>query len=75
MPLIFSPGSKPKKGIPLLDQGYVGRVVPPIFTPGSKPKKGTLYYNFKELYPFLGVIIKYTLFWLLTGSENWGYPP
>ena len=38
VPPIFTPGSKPKKGIPL-DQGY-GRGVPPIFTPGSKAKKG-----------------------------------
>ena len=38
VPPIFTPGSKPKKGIPL-DQGY-GKGVPLIFTPGSKPKKG-----------------------------------
>ena len=39
LPLLFTPGSKPKNGIPFLDQGC-GRGLPPIFTPGSKPKKG-----------------------------------
>ena len=50
VPLIFTPGSKPKNGIPFLDQGY-GRGVPPSFTPGSKPKKK-------------GIVLRYTSFWL-----------
>ena len=39
VPSTFTPGSKPKKGLYLLDQCH-GRRVPSIFTHVSKPKKG-----------------------------------